>query len=195
MTHIILASTSVTRRDMLTNVGVRFEARAPAVNEAIIKAGNPQLSPERLAEKLAAAKALAIDAPGQTLVIGADQVLSVSPDILDKPSSISDAAHQLRMLRGQSHRLVSSVSVAREGSIIWQHTNHAELQMRNFSDAFLQHYLLAVGNRALSSVGAYQVEGLGAQLFESIRGDYFTILGLPLLPLLDFLRREGALET
>ena len=195
MTRIILASTSVTRRTILTNAGVSFEARSPAVDESTIKASNPGVSPEELAEMLAAAKALAIDASEQMLVIGADQVLSVPPYVLDKPKDVSDAAHQLKMLRGQSHRLVSSVTIARAGSIIWQHTDHADLKMRNFSDEFLQQYLLAVGDRALSSVGAYQIEGLGAQLFESIRGDYFTVLGLPLLPLLDLLRSEGALQT
>jgi septum formation protein len=127
------------------------------------------------------------------LVIGADQVLVCDGKIFDKPSTKDEARDQLVTLRGKKHELVSAVAVARHGSTIWSHCAHAQLTMREFSNTFLGYYLAEMGEEITSSVGGYKFEGPGAQLFEKIEGDYFTILGLPLLALLEFLRSQDVL--
>jgi septum formation protein len=126
-------------------------------------------------------------------VIGADQVLNLGGRIFDKPASAHEARRHLLELRGRSHILETAVCCAAADNIVWRHLGRATLTMRMFSDAFLDDYLSRTGSDVLTSVGGYRLESLGAQLFDAVEGDYFTILGLPLLPLLDFLRRQGAL--
>ncbi len=147
-----------------------------------------------LAEALAEAKALERTKhhPG-TFVIGADQVLELDGEWYDKPDTKEEAADHLRTFRGRTHHLVCAVCVVRDGDRIWRHVETARLTMRTFSDEYLSAYLNEAGGQILESVGAYRLEGLGAQLFSRIDGNHFTILGLPLLPLLKFLRREGVL--
>jgi septum formation protein len=128
-------------------------------------------------------------------VIGADQVLDCDGVLFDKPADPGAARTQLLALRGRTHRLVSAVVLVRDGQRLWHHVGRADLKMRDFSTRFLDRYLESAGQAALSSVGAYQLEGIGAQLFAAIEGDYFTILGLPLLPLLDNLREHGVLPS
>jgi septum formation protein len=193
---IVLASGSATRRVLLEQAGVTFVADTAPVDEAAVKqamraeTGNPA----RVAEVLAELKATRVAAryPG-TIVIGADQMLDCDGQWFDKPADADAARAQLLALRGKPHRLTSAVVAVRDGQRLWHHTEAANLTMRRFSDAFLDQYLERAGDAVLSSVGAYQLEGLGAQLFMLVEGDHFTILGLPLLALLDFLRENGEL--
>jgi septum formation protein len=197
MGRIVLATASQTRIKLLANAGISFTAKSAPINERtveqpLIKAGK---SPAAIAEALAEAKALALpDEPRDTIVLGADQTLDFDARPWTKPQSIEEARKQLLALSGKTHRLHSAIVAARAGKIIWRHCDTAELTMCSFSGEFADRYLAKVGEAALTSVGAYQIEGPGLQLFERIEGDYFTILGLPLLPLLAFLRREGEIE-
>jgi septum formation protein len=145
-----------------------------------------------VAASLAEAKAVAVSAatPG-ALVIGADQTLECGGDLFDKPASAAEAARQLRSLGGRAHRLVSALCVAQGGAALWRHADEARLTMRRLSDDFIAEYVDRAGPEALDAVGTYRLEGLGVNLFTRIDGDYFVILGLPLLPLLAFLRRHG----
>lgn len=193
---IVLASGSATRRIMLENAGVPFMVDTAPVDEAAVKE-SMRLETDnaaRVAEVLAELKAVRVSArhPG-AIVIGADQMLECDRQWFDKPADRAAARAQLLALRDRSHRLVSSVVAVRDGQKLWHHTDSARLTMRRFSDAFLEQYLEQAGDAVLSSVGAYQLEGLGAQLFMMVEGDHFTILGLPLLPLLDFLRENEGL--
>lgn len=196
---LILASTSAARRAMLTNAGVPHEAVAPNVDEDELKASlrAEGASPRAVADALAETKAVKISrrAPG-ALVLGADQVLAL-PDgtMLDKPTDRASAAAQLRSLRGIEHRLISAAVVAENGTAVWRSVDTAALQVRNFSDQWLDAYLEAEGDVLLGCVGGYRLEGLGAQLFARVRGDYFTVLGLPLLAVLDYLRTRGVIAT
>ena len=193
---LVLASTSRIRRQLLEHAGLAIKVTKPQVDESVLKKRMATLPPEKLALELASAKALSIaPADADEIVIGADQVLAMLGGHLDKPPTIAAARDQLLGLRGKTHRLVSAVACARNAAIAWSHVATAELDMRNFSDAYLDAYLQQVGSEAIRSVGAYQLEGLGAQLFDAVRGDYFTILGLPLLPLLEFLRQAGKLQS
>lgn len=185
---------------MLRNAGLSFEARPAAVDEAAVKASlaAEQASAEQVADTLAELKAARIDqkvsgGTGVALVLGCDQVLDLDGDILDKPADRAGAADHLRRLSGRRHQLVSAAVLMKNGARIWGKTDRATLMMRSLSDDFIAAYLDDIGDRALESVGAYQLEGPGAQLFDSVEGDFFTILGLPLLPLLDFLRGHGVL--
>lgn len=193
---IVLASGSVTRRDMLARAGVAFTVDVAAVDEEGVKqAMRAETSnPARAAEALAELKAIRVSArhPG-SIVIGADQMLDCDGAWFDKPADRAAARAQLAALRGKTHRLSSAVVAVRDGQRLWRHTESAKLTMRRFSDAFLDAYLDKAGDAVTGSVGAYQVEGLGAQLFMLAEGDHFTILGLPLLALLDFLRETGEL--
>lgn len=193
----MLASGSASRRAMFAAAGIAATLDKPDVDEAALKrvCERDGLSVEATALILARAKAEAVSArhPGR-IVIGADQMLDCAGAWLDKPADLAGAADHLRRLSGRTHRLVSAAVALRDGSMIWDATDSAELTVRPLSRDFIDAYLDAVGDKVLSSVGAYQVEGLGIQLFSEIRGDHFTILGLPLLPLLAFLRREGALS-
>lgn len=194
--RLILASTSPYRKTMLTKAGLDFETMAPKVDEAAFKAGCPTRTGAELASALAAAKALEVSARHpDAMVIGADQVLDCEGRLFDKPKDRAEARRHLQSLRAKRHRLISAVALARGGRIVWQDAPVAELAMRNFSDDFLDAYLERMGEAATRTVGAYEIEGPGAQLFERVEGDLFTIMGLPLLPLLAALRREGAIRS
>jgi septum formation protein len=198
MDSLILASTSAARRRLLQAAGVTVLAEAAQVDEAsalesLVAEGT---KPRDVADFLAELKAAKVSNrhPG-ALVIGADQVLALGSEVFQKPGTLDGARAQLKRLRGQTHVLSSAVVVAREGSIVWRDVREARLTMRDFSDAFLERYLADAGEGILGSVGAYHVEGLGIQLFSRIEGDTFTIQGLPLLPLLDFLRAHGMVRS
>lgn len=193
---IVLASGSSSRAHMLEQAGVAFAVDVAAVDEAGVKtalAGETGNS-ARVAEVLAELKAVRVSArrPGM-IVVGADQMLDCDGTWFDKPADRAAARGHLLALRGRTHRLTSSVVAVRDGRLLWRHTEAARLTMRNFSEDFLDRYLDQAGESVLTSVGAYRLEGLGAQLFMATEGDFFTILGLPLLPLLDFLRENGEL--
>lgn len=191
---VILASGSTTRAELLRRAGLEVTLRPAAVDEDSIKASFAAEgeSVVECATILADMKATRISArfPG-SLVIGADQILDLGGRWFDKPESLDDARRQLLDLRGKTHELVSASVVALNGSRIWADHDIAYLTMRDFSDAFLDSYLERAGEAVLGSVGAYHYEGLGAQLFDRVTGDYYTILGLPLLRLLEFLRGHG----
>jgi len=193
---VILASASVTRRDLLAAAGVAFDARAAGVDEAALKqvARAAGESAETAALRLAEAKAevVARDAP-DVLVIGADQILVCGHAWYDKPADMAAARAQLLTLRGRTHGLATAVVCVRGGQAVWRHAETPRLTLRDFSPAFLDAYLALEGERVLSSVGAYRLEGPGVQLFTRVEGDHSAILGLPLLPLLGFLRAAGVL--
>lgn len=198
MSAVILASGSTTRQKLLRAAGVAFSVEAAAVDEAaMIESLTAEKAPPRdVADFLAEMKAVKVSARHpQAFVIGADQVLSEGGALFQKPGTTVGAREQLRQLRGKTHVLSSAVCVAREGSVVWRVVQEARLTVRDFSDAFLDAYLADAGEEILGSVGAYHVEGRGIQLFSRIDGDTFTILGLPLVPLLDFLRTHGMLKA
>jgi septum formation protein len=179
---------------MLRRAGIAFTAMKPSVDEARLKRDTQGLDPAALAPFLAEKKAVSVASQNpDALVIGADQILDLSGAVFDKPDSLAAARRQLLALAGRSHRLETAVCCARDAGIIWHHSAAAMLTMRKLSAIEIDRYLDHVGGDALTSVGAYKLEGLGVQLFERIEGDFFTILGLPLLPLLSFLRAEGAI--
>jgi septum formation protein len=193
---LILASASTARAGMLRAAGVEIEIIPARVDESELKLSLQQQKAdvETAAIALAELKALQVSRgrPGR-LVLGADQMLDCEGVWFDKPESRAAAKTQLLTLRGKTHRLTSATVLARDGQRIWHHAASAKLTMRTFTDPFLEFYLDRVGDAALGSVGAYQLEGLGAQMFQKIDGDFFTILGLPLLPVLDILREQNAL--
>jgi septum formation protein len=189
---LILASKSAGRRQALAHSGVPFEAIAADVDERAIESRLEGADADAIASTLARAKALAISAKGR-LVLGADQVASCEGRIFGKPADMIEAEALLRFLSGRRHRLHSAIALVRDGAVLFETVAHADLTMRRLSDAFVSAYLTTVGDNALTSAGAYQIEGLGAQLFSKIEGDHWTIMGLPLLELLEALRREGAL--
>ena len=152
-------------------------------------------APAAIAEHLADAKALAVSATADDLVIGADQTLELGGELIDKATDLVEAKAHLARLRGRGHTLHAAVALARGAEIIWRGRSSPALTMRSFSDAFLDGYLAEYGTAVLSSVGCYHLEGRGAQLFEAVDGDYFAVLGLPLLPLMEALRAAGALAT
>lgn len=193
---IILASTSPTRQAMLKNAGVNFTAISPQVDERDLAARHPNWSPAETALGLAEAKAVDVSRRHpQAIVVGADQVLALGQKIYSKPSSREHCRQQLLELKGQTHLLISGVVCAQAGKARWSHTADARLTMRTFSEAFLEGYLDAVGADCTTSVGGYKIEGLGLQLFQDVEGDHFTILGLPLLPLLAHLRNVGEIAS
>ncbi|MET1026899.1 MAG: Maf family protein [Dongiaceae bacterium] len=197
-TPLILASGSASRASVLRQAGIPVEINAAAIDETEIKLSlrGEGVSVERVAEALAEAKAqyVARRFPGG-YVIGADQMLEIDGDWLDKPRDLAEAERHLRLLRGRRHRLICSAVLVKDGTRLWHHTAQASLTMRPFSDDFLAQYLAITGPQLLGTVGCYQLEGLGAQLFERIDGDFFTILGLPLLPLLAILRQHQVIAS
>lgn len=195
MSPLILASASFARRALLAGAGLRVTAIPSGLDEDLLKAELAAEPTEVLVLRLAEAKARRV-AAGQTgaLVIGADQVLDCAGRRFDKPASPAEARRHLEFLRGREHRLVNGLCVVRDDALLWRHESAARLEMRSFSDAFLDDYLAESGPEILESVGAYRLEGRGIQLFSHIEGDYFEILGLPLPPLLDFLRSQGILK-
>lgn len=192
--RVILASQSAVRKSLLAAAGLSFVAASPGVDEDAVKAQMASASPKAIAAALADRKALALATDPDALVIGADQTLEFDGVLFDKAADIGEARARLKMLRGQTHHLHAAVVVARADKVIWREVVTASLTMRQFSDAFLDNYLASNGG-ALSSVGCYQLENEGVQLFSRIEGDYFSILGLPMMGLLDCLRREGALRA
>lgn len=189
---LILASTSLIRCTLLNNAGLTFSTEAPGTDEAALKQQLNIRGAADLALELAAQKSRSVSTRHpDALVIGADQTLELSGRSFDKPASESEARHQLMQLRGQTHNLHSALCCSRKEKLVWSHCSSAKLTMRHFSEAELDSYLALVGDKALHSVGGYQIEGPAIQLFSRIDGDYFTILGLPLLPLLEFLRGQG----
>jgi septum formation protein len=198
MSAILLASGSTARQRLLRAAGVTFGVDVAQVDEASVieSLSAEKARPRDIADLLAELKAVKVSVRHpQAFVIGADQVLSANGHLFQKPGTPADAREQLQRLRGQTHVLSSAVAVARGGSVVWRTVQEARLTMRDFSDAFLEGYLADAGPDILGSVGAYQVEGVGIQLFSKIEGDTFTILGLPLVPLLDFLRTHGMLKA
>ncbi|MER9053342.1 Maf-like protein [Mesorhizobium sp. M0910] len=194
---IILASGSQFRKALLVNAGITVEAVPASVDERALEAPlqNSGVSPEDVALVLAEAKATEVSErrPG-ALVLGCDQTLSLGDELFHKPADMEGARRHLVALSGKTHHLNSAVVLARDGQVLWRHVGIASLTMRKLDPAFIGRHLARVGAKALSSVGAYQIEGEGIQLFEKIEGDYFTIVGLPLLPVLAKLREFGAID-
>ena len=198
--ELILASGSAIRRQLLASAGVLFSVQPADVDEGDIRARMLSESDcgdaAHIAGVLARAKAEAVSVlQPHALVIGADQVLALGTKLFDKPANMGEARETLDRLRGRTHELHSAVVLAQDGHAVWGTTAMAQLTMRPFSDAFLDSYMAHAGERICASVGAYELEGLGLQLFEAVSGDYFTILGLPMMPLLAELRARGAIAT
>lgn len=196
--QLVLASQAAVRAVMLRAAGLTFEVRPARVDEGTLKSAMRPDDPEGRAtvQALASLKArrVSAQAPG-AFVIGADQLLVCGMEWFDKPVDLDDAQAQLQRLRGRKHTLVTAVSVVRDEAEIWSELACPEIAMRSFSDAFLERYLERAGDAVLACVGGYEAEGLGGQLLAGIEGDWFAVLGLPLLPLLAFLRSHGLVET
>jgi septum formation protein len=197
---LIVASRSMIRAELLKNAGLHIETKPADLDEAAMlkamTADGDSVTPEDAAQILASAKALHVSQsePGK-LVLGADQTLSFAGEIHQKPRDMDAARRRLLAYSGKTHHLHSAAALARDGQIVWETVETADLTMRDLSPGFIGRYLSACGDTALRSVGCYQLEGLGAHLFRELRGDYFTILGLPLLALLEALRREGMVDS
>jgi septum formation protein len=197
---LVLASGSSSRRRLLEAAGLTFRVVPPDVDETALKrtllAQTPKPSAATVAETLARAKCEAVSRRiPDAVVIGADQVLALDEELFDKPPDVAAARAQLLRLRGTTHRLLTAVALAQEGRTVWECMETATLTLRSFSPMALDRYLAVAGDRVMRSVGAYEIEGPAIQLFERIEGDYFTILGLPLLPLLAELRARGAIDV
>lgn len=194
---VILASKSAARRAVLDGAGVAYEAVVAGVDEDAVKVEMLArgASPSDVADTLAELKAIRISRTRPGFVIGADQTLDLNGHLYDKAEDVSAARERLKLLRGKTHKLHSAVVVARDGVPIWREVVTATLTMRDFSDAFLEAYLASEGDAALGSVGCYRLEGPGSQLFSEIDGDYFAILGLPLMGLLELLRQHREIAS
>jgi nucleoside triphosphate pyrophosphatase len=192
--QLILASQSRARQMLLTNAGIAFEAVPADIDERAVQQASGLTAPSDIAALLAREKALWVSSRQVSkYVIGADQTLALGDRLFSKPAGRAQAAEQLRALAGRAHELHSAIAVARDGKILFAEIAVARMTMRALDEAGIDAYLDAAGEAVTSSVGAYQLEGLGVHLFERIEGDHFTILGLPLLPLLAFLRSEQLL--
>lgn len=195
---LVLASASPFRRALLENAGLTFDARAAEVDERALERPLEQsgASPVDVALALAEAKAqdVARHFPG-AIVIGSDQTMSLGPRVYHKPKDMAEAADHLLSLSGKTHSLNSAIVLVRAGEVLWRHVSTAHMTVRPLTRDFVGRHLKRVGAKALASVGAYQLEGEGIQLFEKIEGDYFTILGLPMLPLLSKLRELGSIDA
>jgi septum formation protein len=195
--QFILASGSPFRRKMLSDAGLVFDVEKAEIDERTVEqsVAGSGLSPEDLATILSEAKATDVSGRnGGRVVIGCDQTLSLGDKVLHKPKDMEQARRRLLELSGRTHQLSSAVVAVRDGETLWRHVSIARLTMRELSPAFIGRHLAQVGEKALESVGAYQIEGEGIQLFERIEGDHFTIIGLPILPLLAFLRERGMID-
>ena len=198
MSSLVLASRSRARARLLADAGVSFTIKPPDIDEAALKQREIGCgaTPSEVAATLALVKAQAAVATGEGgMILGADQTLDLAGALFDKPVDLNDARAQLLVLRGRTHRLHSAICCVEEGRPVWSHLASATLHVREFTDDFLDAYLAEEGVALLGCVGGYRLEGLGAQLFEAIEGDYFTVLGLPLLPLLAHLRARGRLAA
>ena len=190
--RLILASKSAARRAVLTDAGVPFTVQVADVDEDALK--TPGVDPVELAVELARAKALAVSRhDAEAWVLGADQTLAFDGGLVSKAPTLAAARERLVAMRGRTHQLHSGAALARNGQVVWSGVDTVEMRMRDFSDAFLDAYLAAEGETLLACVGSYRLEGLGSQLFEAVEGDYFTVLGLPLWPVLAELRRAGVI--
>lgn len=196
-TRIILASGSQSRRAVLAAAGIAAETIKPNVDEDSAKAAMRAegMSVRDQAMKLAEMKSVKVSMRETGLVIGCDQMLSLDREVFDKPADLDAAKAHLRSLSGKAHTLETGIVISEDGAPVWRHLARPKLTMRPLSDAFIDDYVACVGAPLLATVGAYQLEGLGAQLFSQIEGDYFSILGLPLLPLLGYLRTRGILQA
>jgi len=194
--RLILASKSKSRASVLRAAGLSFEQLGSGVDEDALKDAlrAEGASVAKQADLLAETKALKVSISQPGIVLGCDQMLDLDGVGLDKVSTREAATKVLRSLRGKTHILQSAIVACIDGAPVWRHLSQPRLRVRNFSDAFLETYLDAIGDAAFDSVGCYQIEGRGAQLFASIEGDYFSILGMPLLPLLQWLRDRGSLQ-
>ena len=194
--NLILASASASRKRLLTEAGVSFTADPADLDEAALMAGLKDAGAEVMARSLAEQKALAVSRrhPGQT-VLGGDSVIAFEGDYLSKCASLEEARGLLARLSGKTHLLVSAAALARDGALLWAHASPCRMTMRDLSPQFLDDYLAREGQAILSSVGCYHFEGRGAQLFAKVDGDYFSVLGLPLLAVLAQLRKEGLLAS
>ena len=194
---IILASKSPFRATLLKNAGIAFTTQSANIDERAVEAPlyNSGATPEDVALVLAEAKALDVSERNPSaLIIGSDQTLSLGDEVLHKAEDMEAARRQLLKLSGRTHHLNSAVVLTKDSQTLWRHVSVARMTLRDLDPGFIGRYLSRVGALALQSVGAYQFEGEGVQLFEKVDGDYFTIVGLPLLPLLAELRREGAID-
>lgn len=198
MKPLVLASASAARANLLSGAAIEFEPSPAVLDEEAFRLEWKQKggAPAELASALARAKARKVAAqwPGQ-VVLGCDQILLLGDEPIGKSASRSEARALLRRLRGRTHTLVTAAALATATELLWQHTQICRLAMRDFSDSFLEEYISAAGDALTCCVGCYQLEGLGIQLFERVEGDYFSILGLPLLPLLGELRRLGQVRS
>ena len=194
--RLILASKSAARRAMLTDAGVSFSVQFADVDEDAVKAAHDPADAAGLAVELARVKALAVSRhDADAWVLGADQTLSFEGGLVSKAGSLDAARTRLSAMCGKPHQLHSGAALARNGQIVWSGVDTATMRVRAFSEAFLDAYLAAEGEAVLACVGSYRLEGMGCQLFEVVEGDYFTVLGLPLWPVLAELRRAGVLKS
>ncbi|MDI1328037.1 MAG: Maf family protein [Brevundimonas sp.] len=194
--RLILASKSVARRAMLEGAGVPFSVQVADIDEDAVKATHDPADAAGLAVELARVKALAVSRhDAEAWVLGADQTLAFEGGLVSKAASRDEARDGLMAMRGKAHQLHSGAALARYGQVFWSGVDTATMRVRNFSDGFLDAYLKAEGDGLLACVGSYRLEGMGAQLFEVVEGDYFTVLGLPLWPVLEELRRAGVLRS
>lgn len=187
---IILASGSASRRNLLINAGLKVTAIKPNVDEDALKSDmrRNSVSIRDQAMHLAEVKAIKVSSQPSGLVIAGDQMLNLDGEAFDKPKTLDEAKNHLKRLSGRVHTLETAILVAEDGNPVWRHLARPKLHVRPLTDAFIESYIRQTGNAVLSTVGAYQLEGLGAQIFSKIEGDFFSILGLPLLPLLDYFR-------
>lgn len=194
--RLVLASKSAARRAMLEGAGVPFSVQVADVDEAAVKAAHGPADAAGLAEELARVKALAVSRRDpEAWVLGADQTLAFDGGLVSKAGSTAEARARLLSMRGRTHHLHSGAALARNGQVVWSGVDTVAMRVRDFSEAFLDVYLAAEGDALLACVGSYRLEGLGSQLFEAVEGDYFTVLGMPLWPVLTELRRAGVLAT
>lgn len=194
--RLVLASKSAARRAMLAAAGVPFSVQVADVDEQSVKANHDPADPAGLAVELARIKALSVSRhDAEAWVLGADQTLEFDGSMVSKAGSLGAARAGLIAMRGRAHQLHSGAALARNGQIVWSGVDTATMRVRDFSDAFLDAYLATEGEALLSCVGSYRLEGMGSQLFEAVEGDYFTVLGLPLWPVLAELRRAGVLRS
>jgi len=195
--RVILASGSAIRRQLMTDAGLDFEVITKPVDESVIKESMLAESARLrdIADALAEAKSMRVSRVENGLVIGADQIMVMDNQLFDKPKDINEARERLKLMRGKTHYLVGAVVICENGVPVWRHMAKTKLTMREFSDEFLEDYLKTEGDLVTKSVGAYRFEGLGSQLFSHVEGDFFSILGLSLLPVLDYLRIRGAIAS
>lgn len=194
---IILASGSAIRHQILTQAGIEFETIVKPVDEAAIKASmlSENFRLRDIADALAEAKSVRVSRQTPGLVIGADQIMVMDNNLFDKPKDMNEAKSRLLDMRGKTHYLIGAVVISENGMPVWRHLAKTKLKMREFSEGFLDDYLATEGESVLQSVGAYKFEGRGSQLFSNVEGDFFSILGLSLLPVMEYLRQRGAISS